>query len=96
MVASTRTRLRSRRSTGPICLSAARRFLVKLMQLRPTLSGPPLWVVVVVAALPAGANSFLFSQRYQVAEDTVTTAIGLSTLLGLLTVPVAMTWVQRL
>jgi predicted permease len=60
------------------------------------LSGPPLWVVVVVAALPAGANSFLFSQRYQVAEDTVTTAIGLSTLLGLLTVPVAMTWVQRL
>lgn len=60
------------------------------------LSGPPLWVVVVVAALPAGANSFLFSQRYQVAEDTVTTAIGLSTLLGLLTVPVAMALVQQL
>ncbi len=60
------------------------------------LSGMPLWVVVVVAALPAGANSFLFSQRYQVAEDTVTTAIGLSTFLGLVTVPVTMALVQRL
>ncbi len=60
------------------------------------LTGLPLWVVVVVAALPAGANSFLFSQRYQVAEDTVTTAIGLSTFLGLITVPVTMALVQRL
>ncbi len=60
------------------------------------LTGLPLWVVVVVAALPAGANSFLFSQRYQVAEDTVTTAIGLSTFLGLVTVPVTMALVQRL
>lgn len=60
------------------------------------LTGMPLWVVVVVAALPAGANSFLFSQRYRVAEDTVTTAIGLSTFLGLLTVPVTMALVQRL
>ena len=60
------------------------------------LTGMPLWVVVVVAALPAGANSFLFSPRYRVAEDTVTTAIGLSTFLGLLTVPVTMALVQRL
>ncbi len=60
------------------------------------LSGLPLWVVVTVAALPAGANSFLFSQRYQVAEDTVTTTVGLSTVLALATVPVAMLLVQRL
>jgi predicted permease len=60
------------------------------------LSGLPLWVVVTVAALPAGANSFLFSQRYQVAEDTVTTTVGLSTLLGLVTVPVVMVLVRGL
>lgn len=60
------------------------------------LTGLPLWVVVTVAALPAGANSFLFSQRYQVAEDTVTTTVGLSTLLALVTVPVAMLLVRGL
>jgi predicted permease len=60
------------------------------------LSGLPLWVVVTVAALPAGANSFLFSQRYQVAEDTVTTTVGLSTLLALVTVPVAIVLVRQL
>ena len=60
------------------------------------LTGLPLWVVVTVAALPAGANSFLFSQRYQVAEDTVTTTVGLSTLLALATVPVAMLLVRGL
>lgn len=60
------------------------------------LSGLPLWVVVTVASLPAGANSFLFSQRYQVAEDTVTTTVGLSTLLALFTVPVAMVLVRGL
>jgi predicted permease len=52
--------------------------------------GLPLMVVVAVAGLPAGANTFLFSQRYQVAEEEVTTAVGVSTLLALLTVPVVM------
>ena len=51
---------------------------------------------LTVAALPAGANSFLFSQRYRVAEDTVTTTVGLSTLLGLVTVPVVMVLVRGL
>lgn len=47
------------------------------------LGGVPLAVMVVVASLPIGANVFLFSQRYQVAEDLVTAGVGLSTLLAL-------------
>jgi malonate transporter len=39
-------------------------------------------VMVVAAALPVGANVFLFSQRYRVAEDTVTAAVAISTLLA--------------
>lgn len=43
-------------------------------------------VIVVAAALPIGANVFLFSQRYRVAEAQVTAAVGVSTLLALATV----------
>ena len=50
------------------------------------LNGVPLAVMVVVASLPIGANVFLFSQRYRVAEDLVTASVGLSTLLALGTV----------
>jgi malonate transporter and related proteins len=50
------------------------------------LSGLPLVVMVVVASLPIGANVFLFSQRYQVAEDLTAASVGLSTLLALVTV----------
>lgn len=39
-------------------------------------------VMVIAAALPVGANVFLFSQRYRVAEDTVTAAVAISTLLA--------------
>lgn len=59
-------------------------------------SGLSLVVVVVVACLPAGANTFLFAQRYQVAEDTVTATVGLSTLCALATVPVVMALVPYL
>jgi malonate transporter and related proteins len=38
--------------------------------------------MIVAAALPVGANVFLFSQRYGVAEDTVTAAVAMSTLLA--------------
>ncbi len=47
-------------------------------------------VIVVAAALPIGANVFLFSQRYRVAEGQVTAAVGLSTLLALATVSLVM------
>ena len=48
-------------------------------------SGVPLAVMVLVAALPIGANVFLFSQRYRVAEDPVTASVAVSTVLSLAT-----------
>ena len=54
-------------------------------------SGLSLLVMVVAASLPIGANVFLFSQRYAVAEEEVTAAVALSTLLALVTVSVALT-----
>jgi malonate transporter len=50
------------------------------------LSGVPLAVMVLVASLPIGANVFLFSQRYSVAQELITASVGLSTLLALVTV----------
>lgn len=60
------------------------------------LSGVPLAVMVVVASLPIGANVFLFSQRYQVAEELVTAGVGLSTLLALGTVALVLALAARL
>ena len=48
-------------------------------------SGLPMTVMVVTAALPIGANVFLFSQRYGVAEDLVTASVAMSSVLALLT-----------
>lgn len=47
------------------------------------LTGVPFAVMVIAACLPIGANVFLFSQRYGVAQDLVTASVGLSTLLAL-------------
>ena len=52
--------------------------------------GLPLTVMVVAAAMPIGANAFLFSQRYQVAEAQVTAAVVVSTVLALVTLSAAM------
>jgi malonate transporter len=46
--------------------------------------GLPMTVMVVAAALPIGANVFLFSQRYEVAEELVTASVVVSTALALL------------
>ncbi|QBK04620.1 AEC family transporter [Hylemonella gracilis] len=59
-------------------------------------TGLPLVVMVVAASLPAGANSFLFAQRYKVAEDLVTAGITASTFAALLTVPLVMALAARL
>lgn len=56
------------------------------------LSGLPLAVMVVAAALPIGANVFLFSQRYKVAEDLVTASVAVSTALALVSVTLVMAW----
>ena len=52
--------------------------------------GLPLAVMVVAAALPIGANVFLFSQRYRKEEDTVTAAVAVSTAMALVSVSVVM------
>jgi malonate transporter len=57
------------------------------------LRGMSLTVLVVAASLPIGANVFLFSQRYQKAEDLVTASVAVSTLVALVSVTLVMTLV---
>ena len=59
------------------------------------LSGLPLKVMVVAAALPVGANVFLFSQRYHKAEDLVTASVAVSTALAVATVSIALALLAR-
>jgi malonate transporter and related proteins len=47
-------------------------------------------VVVLAAALPTGANVYLFAQRYRTERELITTVVGLSTVLGLLTLSAVM------
>ncbi len=54
------------------------------------LSGLPLVVMVVTAALPMGTNVFMFAQRYDVAEELVTASLTVSSVAALLTVPLVM------
>ncbi len=54
------------------------------------LSGLALSVMIVAASMPIGANVFLFSQRYQVAQELVTASVAVSTLLAMLTVSLVM------
>ena len=58
-------------------------------------TGLPLAVLIVAAALPVGANVFLFSQRYEVAQDEVTASVAVSTGVALVTVPVVLWLVTR-
>ena len=51
------------------------------------LSGVPLSVVVMAAALPAGSNALIFSQRYHTLEAEVTAAVVFSTLGFAVTAP---------
>lgn len=49
-----------------------------------------LTVMVVAAALPIGANVFLFSQRYGVAQQLTTASVAVSNVLGLATLSLVM------
>lgn len=59
------------------------------------LQGLPLTIMVVAAALPVGANVFLFSQRYHKAEDLVTASVAVSTVVAVVTVSVVMGLLAR-
>jgi len=54
------------------------------------LEGLPLAVVTVTAALPMGANVFLFAQRYGVAEGEITASVAMSTLTSVVTLTLVM------
>jgi hypothetical protein len=54
------------------------------------LDSAALIVMVVAAALPIGANVFLFSQRYQVAQDLTTASVAVSNVLGLASLSLVM------
>jgi malonate transporter len=60
------------------------------------LRGIPLTVMVVAAALPIGANVFLFSQRYRTAEQLVTASMVVSTALALVTLTAVMALANHL
>ena len=60
------------------------------------MSGLPLTVMIVAASLPTGANVFLFSQRYEVAQDLVTATMAVSTVLGLASITLVMSLVGLL
>ncbi|MCG3188531.1 MAG: hypothetical protein LKCHEGNO_00566 [Burkholderiaceae bacterium] len=51
------------------------------------LSGQPLAVVVLMAALPVGSNALLFAQRYRTDEAAATAAIVISTVAFAFTAP---------
>jgi len=70
--------------------------LVATVGLLMGLHGLPLTVLVVTASLPIGANVFMFSQRYQVAEELVTASVAVSTALAMLTVSLVMALAERL
>lgn len=56
------------------------------------LSGMPLTVMIVAASLPVGANVFLFSQRYHVAQELITASVAITTAIALVSVSLVMGW----
>ncbi|MFG5775898.1 AEC family transporter [Comamonas sp. J-3] len=60
------------------------------------LRGLPLVVLATAAALPVGANVFLFTQRYEVGREEVTASIAVSTSLALLTIPLILLGLAQL
>jgi malonate transporter len=59
------------------------------------MSGLPVAVMFMAAALPVGANVFLFTQRYGVMQDEVSASIAVSTGMALVTVPLMLFLAQR-
>ena len=49
------------------------------------ITGMPFTVMVVAAALPVGANVYLFAQRYETAQALTTATMGVSTVLSVFT-----------
>jgi malonate transporter and related proteins len=76
--------------------NVAHPLVVAFIGLALGLSGLPLAVIIVTAALPIGANVFLFAQRYETALPEVTAAVAVSSAVALVSVALALslaTWV---
>lgn len=58
--------------------------LAKLLNLPPIVTG----VVVLFAAMPTGANAYIFAVQYQRLVNPVSGAVALGTLLAAVTLPV--------
>lgn len=52
------------------------------------LRGIPMATMAMVAALPVGANVFMFTQHYKIAEDEISASIAISTILCLFSLPI--------
>ena len=59
------------------------------------LQGVPWAVMVLAAALPVGANVFLVSQRYALEREAITLGMSISTVAGMLSLPVVMVLLQH-
>lgn len=70
---------------------AAAFVLAKLLDLTPIAAG----VVVLFAAMPTGANAYIFAVQYQRLVNPVSGAVALGTLLAAVTLPVVVWMVAR-
>jgi predicted permease len=81
---------------GALALSGVKNLLHPLLVwglcLLTGVQGLAMTVMVVTAALPIGANVFLFSQRYGVAQELVTASVAMSSLLALITLTATLAW----
>ncbi|WP_245285942.1 AEC family transporter [Bradyrhizobium sp. WSM1253] len=71
-----------------LAMPAAAFVLAKLLDLPPLAAG----VVVLFAAMPTGANAYIFAVQYQRLVNPVSGAVALGTLLAAVTLPVVV-WV---
>ncbi|MCK1480182.1 AEC family transporter [Bradyrhizobium sp. 197] len=74
-----------------LAMPAAAFVLAKLLDLPPLAAG----VVVLFAAMPTGANAYIFAVQYQRLVNPVSGAVALGTLLAAVTLPVVVWVVAR-
>jgi len=57
---------------------------------------PPLWTAIATlfAAMPVGANAYLFAERYRSATGSVSTSIAISTAIAIVTVSALLVWLS--
>ena len=84
-----------------VLLSALKLLLLPAMVLAVAhwgfgLTGLPLTVIVMMAALPVGSNALIFAQRYHTLEAEITAATVFSTLAFVATAPLWLTVLQLL